>query len=166
MRIAFLKDHPAHVETVSRWIFDEWDHVTVADLDAEIRIVRDRLNDDRVPLSLVALDGTECAGTVSIYTYDLDSRRDLTPWLAALYVRPDRRDRGIGGALVDRTIAVARGLGIGTLYLHTETAAGFYRRRGWRFLFPTVNDRGERTEVFDMDLPTRRQEPEPAPGQR
>lgn len=152
MEIEFLKDRPEHVETVARWIFDEWDHVTVADMDAEIGIVRGRLNNDRVPLSLVALEGGECTGTVSIYTYDLDSRRDLSPWLAALYVRPDRRNRGIGGALVERTVSVARGLGIRVLYLHTETAAPYYRRKGWRRLFAAVNDRGEQTEVFNLDL--------------
>lgn len=152
MRVESLKSHPEHVETVARWIYDEWDHVTVGGMEAERELVRARLNEDRVPIALIALDGRECIGTVSLYESDLSSRPDLTPWLAALYVREDRRNTGVGSALVERIVEVARRIGIPRLYLHTETAPRYYERKGWRLLFATINDRNERTEVFDLVL--------------
>ncbi len=152
MRVDYLSGHPEHVETVARWIYDEWTHVTDPDFQAEVRRVRGRLHDDRVPMTLVALDGQECVGTVSLFEHDLPSRRDLTPWLAALYVREDRRNTGVGSALVERVVKEARRLGIQRLYLHTETAPRYYARKGWRRLFATINDRNESTEVFDLAL--------------
>lgn len=152
LRIEFLKNHPEHVLTVARWIYDEWDHVTAANLDEVVDATLARMNDDRVPLTLVALRGDACVGTVGLWESDLSSRPELSPWLAALYVHPAARNEGVGGALIDALVSTARGLGIGRLYLHTETASGYYRRRGWRFLLRTRNDRGEETEVFDLSL--------------
>ncbi len=152
IRVDFLRNHPELGHTVARWIFDEWDHVTVRNLEAEELLVQSRLHNDRVPLALVALEGEACVGTVSLYETDLGSRPDLSPWLASLYVHPDHRNRGVGRALVAEVIVVARGLGIGRLYLHTETASAYYQRMGWRFLFGTRNDRNEETEVFCLDL--------------
>jgi GNAT superfamily N-acetyltransferase len=150
--IDFLKNHPKHVETVSRWIYDEWDHKSDMDLDAVILKMRSCLNDDRIPLTLVAIEDGKPLGTVSIYEDDLNSRPDLRPWLASLFVHPDHRNKGVGSALMEQLIAIAKGLEIVRLYLHTETASEYYRRKGWRFLFNTINDRGEETEVFAMDL--------------
>jgi len=150
--IDFLSNRPQHLLTVSRWIHDEWTHVTDPDLQSQVRATQSWLNDDGLPLCLVALEGEQCVGTVSIFTDDLHSRQDLTPWLAALYVDAAHRNRGIGGALIERLLEVARGLGVRRLYLHTETASAYYRRKGWRFLFRTVNDRGEESDVFDLEL--------------
>ena len=150
--IDYLKHFPQHVETVSRWIYDEWTRVTRPNLASQIEETTRWLNDDGVPTCLIALEGSECVGTVSLFEDDLPSRPDLWPWFAALYVDPAKRGRGIGGALHDEIVATARGFGIRRLYLHTETAADFYRGRNWRFLFATVNDRGEDTEVFTLDL--------------
>ena len=149
--VDYLKNHPRLAETVSRWIYDEWGHLTEPDPTTQIAKTRTRLNDDRIPLALVAMEGEECVGTVSLYVDDLRSRLDLTPWLAALYVAAGHRNRGIGGLLISRVLEVARGLGVRRLYLHTETAEEYYRRKGWRFLFRTVNDRGEDSAVMTLD---------------
>jgi GNAT superfamily N-acetyltransferase len=152
VEVAFLKHQPRHLMTVARWIHEEWTRAGGIDLDTQAHAMQGWLNDDRIPLCLVATDGDLCVGTVSIFVHDLVSRQDLTPWLAALYVDAAHRDRGIGGALVGRLVEVAGGLGIRKLYLHTETASGYYRRKGWRFLFRTVNDFNEGSDVFDLDL--------------
>jgi predicted N-acetyltransferase YhbS len=152
LEIAALKSRPEHLQTVARWIYDEWEHVTERDLGAVVARIAARMNDDRIPLTLVALSGGECVGTVGLWEGDLLSRPDLTPWLAALYVAPAHRGRGVGGALIDAVLATARRLGVSRLYLHTETASGYYRGKGWRSLFCSVNDRNEETEVFDFVL--------------
>ncbi len=155
LKIDFLKNHPQHLLTVARWLYDEWDHVTAADLDEVVDAILDRMNDDRVPLTLIALRGGECVGTVGLWEGDLSSRPDLSPWLAALYVHPAARSEGVGSALIEALVSTARSLGIGRLYLHTETAAAYYRRKGWRFLFRTLNDRNEETAVFDLSIAQR-----------
>lgn len=63
---------------------------------------------------------------------DPNPRPDLTPWLAALYVVPDFRRRGIGAALVKATEDHARKVGTATLHLYTSEAERFYAGLGWQ----------------------------------
>ena len=150
--VDFLKNHPHLVDTVAQWIFDEWGHLTEPDPSIQLAKTRRRLSDDTIPLCLVALKGEQCVGTVSLYVDDLHARPDLTPWLAALYVDPNQRNQGVGSLLINRVLEVARGLGVHRLYLHTETAEEYYRRKEWRSLFRTVNDRGQDTVVMTLNL--------------
>ena len=62
---------------------------------------------------------------------DPNPRPDLTPWLAALYVAPEYRKRGIGEALIKAIEDHARAVGTQTLYLYTSEAEAFYARLGW-----------------------------------
>lgn len=152
LTLAYLKYHPQHATTITRWIYDEWCSREGMTFEDVLQRTLGCANDDRIPLTLVALDGDACVGTVSLFVADLGARPDLTPWLAALYVAPTHRNQGVGSALLERLLVIARRLGVKRLYLHTETAAPFYARRGWQFLFHAVNDRGEPTEVFVKEL--------------
>ncbi|MEZ5137959.1 MAG: GNAT family N-acetyltransferase [Acidimicrobiales bacterium] len=50
----------------------------------------------------------------------------------ALYVVPEARDQGIGGALLDAMVAHAREIGLQYLGVHpSERSVPFYRRRGF-----------------------------------
>ncbi|UCH83730.1 MAG: GNAT family N-acetyltransferase [Candidatus Latescibacterota bacterium] len=51
--------------------------------------------------------------------------------LRSVAVTPDRRGAGIGARLVRDRLDWARSQGISTVYLLTETAAGFFRRFGF-----------------------------------
>ena len=74
---------------------------------------------------------TAPAGTASLAHDDLDSRPDLTPWLAGVYVPPTLRGRGHASALVRHVEGFARAAGVGTLWLYTWTAAPLYAGLGW-----------------------------------
>lgn len=54
------------------------------------------------------------------------------PWLAAVWVRPSVRRRGIGGEIVAHVRQRAAVLGIERLFLYTEDMADWYASRGWR----------------------------------
>jgi GNAT superfamily N-acetyltransferase len=64
----------------------------------------------------------------------MDTRPDLSPWLAALFVIPSHRGRGIGTALIRRCEREAWSVGANRLYLHTTTAQDLYERLGWATL--------------------------------
>ena len=70
-------------------------------------------------------------GTASLTPDDLETRPDLTPWLASVFVLAEYRRAGVGAALVEAVVAHARKLGVETLYLFTEDRADFYERLGW-----------------------------------
>lgn len=128
--ISHLFEHPEHLPTVAEWIWRAWwqdrPGQSAATLAARLEQACDP---DRIPLSLVALVGGAPVGTVNLVENDSESRPDLTPWLAALWVQPAHRGRGIGSELVRAVVREAARLGVGRLYLGADIP-GFYARLG------------------------------------
>lgn len=136
LTLSYLADCPEHLPTVAAWVYGEWgDHMppgfTVEDL---ARTFRGHLQRERIPLTLIAFWDRQPVGSASIYVHDLEVRPELTPWLAAVYVAPAYRRRGIGSALVQAVEAAAQGLHIQRLYLFTPDQEHFYARLGWSVL--------------------------------
>ncbi len=135
MLINYLADYPQYLSTVAGWVFDEWGWElpgsTLESIRAEFSLY---LNHDRIPLTMLALVETQPVGTASIFLHDMDTRMDLTPWLAAVYVLPEFRGQGIGSQLVRAIEGAALRLQLGRLYLFTPDRAPFYARLGWSVL--------------------------------
>jgi GNAT superfamily N-acetyltransferase len=101
--------------------------------------------------SFVLLDDDRPVGTASLSHDDLASRRDLTPWLAGVYVEPPYRGRGHGSALVRRVEAFALAASVPTLWLYTWTAEPLYARLGWQRV-GLETDRGQEVVLMSRDL--------------
>ncbi|MCK6549896.1 GNAT family N-acetyltransferase [Myxococcota bacterium] len=84
-----------------------------------------------LPRTLVAVDGDDVLGSVSLVADDLPTHPELGPWLASLFVVEAARGRGVGRALVAGIIEEARGLGLTELSLFTESAEGLFARFGF-----------------------------------
>lgn len=128
--IDHLMDHAEHTRLIAEWIYSEFwrgrDRYTAGDLE---RLLKDAIDRDRIPLSLIALVDGKPAGTVNLIANDDPSRQHIGPWLAALLVAPEYRRRGIGARLVKAIIAEARRLGFQEVFLGADTPA-FYERLG------------------------------------
>lgn len=128
--IDHLFEHPQHVPLVARWIHGAFwagaGGYSVADLEG---LLREACDPARIPLSRLALVDGEPAGTVNLIDCDDLSRSELHPWLAALYVGPSFRGRGVGSILVRQLQRDATVLGYDGMYLGTD-APGFYARLG------------------------------------
>lgn len=150
--IDFLKNCPEFAPAVADWLFSQWGHLHPgASIDSVRESVLSRLNDSRIPLSLVAISDGNPVGTASIYLHDMESRPELSPWLAAVFVRTDMRKQGIGGALVQAIEQQAIEQGIATLYLFTPDKRGFYQRMNWQFREETEY-RGEQVTIMAKDF--------------
>ena len=148
IRIADLFETPSHVATVAKWIFDEfWADRNGYTMEQLIDLLKDASRPDQMPLSLLAWVEHEPAGTVNLIENDDAERRHLRPWVAALFVRPDNRRRGVGSALVRSLLDRANRLSIPVVYLGTENPQ-FYERIG-----ATVHERVTESFVV-MELAT------------
>jgi GNAT superfamily N-acetyltransferase len=112
--------------------------------------LQENLNTEPLPIALVAHHGAEFLGTASVIAYDLEERPQLTPWVAAAWVEPHARSRGVGGALVERAARDCFALGMARAYLCARPdLTGFYERLGWIAIERDVGERG--LTVFIQD---------------
>jgi predicted N-acetyltransferase YhbS len=133
MNIVYLADHKEVIPMLAQWFYKEWAYLhpdrTLADVE---RFIGERANTDKIPVTLVAFEGQELLGTVCLKAHDMDTRLDLTPWLAGLYVSAPRRRQGTGARLVSAIEEKAYELGVKRLYLYTPESETFYSRLGWQ----------------------------------
>jgi GNAT superfamily N-acetyltransferase len=152
--IAYLGDRPEFLEQLARLSWKEWQEIYEQrdqTLEHCLKNYRERMNNDRLPLTLVALHRNELAGMVSLKFHDMDTRPDLDPWLGGLLVLPEWRNRGIGTMLTHRAVNEARRLNISRLYLWTPSAEQLYRKLGWQVVERT-NYFGKEAVVMQLDL--------------
>lgn len=149
IEIDFLKKHPAKINEVSTMIFKEFVEKTGSSKKFEdvVNYISNEM-DTTFPITLVAFENGECIGTVSIFENDLKIREKYKPWLASLYTKPEYRGRSVGKALIDKTIEIVKELGFNELYLRTEDASDYYRKRGWIYVETVSDEKYEKIDVF------------------
>jgi predicted N-acetyltransferase YhbS len=80
---------------------------------------------------VIAIEGHEPVGVARLVESDLESRPDLKPWLASVFVPGHKRNQGIGTTLCSEVVEIAKRCGFSRLYLFTPDRAPFYERQGW-----------------------------------
>ena len=145
MQIGYLADHPKFIPTLARWHQQEWAYLRPGDsLEARTARLRKCCGHCEIPTVVIAFTGGTLLGSAMLIAHDMDTRMELSPWLAGVFVDPGRQCRGIGAALVQRVIHDAIVLGVQRLYLYTPSADQFYSRRGWLLV--------EHTRYRDTDV--------------
>ena len=128
--ICHLFEAPGNRPVVAGWIYEAFwfgqDGYTPEFFETRLTEAKDP---DNIPLSLLALDQGEPAGTVNLIVNDDPERPHLTPWLAALYVDPPFRGRGHAVNLSRRLLQEAARLDCPAVYLGTHIP-DFYNRFG------------------------------------
>ncbi len=84
--------------------------------------------EENLPYFLVADDAGEVVGVVGM------EWSGTSVMLRSLAVSTNRRKSGIASALVDRALEEVRKAGGNRVYLLTNTAEGFMKRRGFRII--------------------------------
>jgi GNAT superfamily N-acetyltransferase len=102
-----LGRQPQLVPVLTAWHVPEFDPGGDTDRWLEAHAREARMSG--CPCAWVAFVDEAPVGSVSLIEHNMDTRRELTPWLAALFVLPSHRGRGIGTALG----ATMRGGGLG-----------------------------------------------------
>ncbi|MBD3896560.1 GNAT family N-acetyltransferase [Halomonas sp. ML-15] len=136
-----------YLATVAGWTHAAWGHLhpgkTLADA---IQQLRGECGAGGVPSVFVAMHDGVPVGTASLVVDDMSDRRDLSPWLASVFVLPEWRGRGIASSLVRRVEAEARDAGIALFYLYTPDQQALYARLGWQ----PVEERDYRGEAVTI----------------
>lgn len=152
MNILNLKEEPRHLSVLAQWHHKQWAYLNPeASLEKRIARMRACLNDALIPGIFIAKEGEQLLGSAAIVEHDMDTHRELTPWLASVFVAPAYRRRGVGTALVRHVMQQAQAAGIPVLYLFTPDQEAFYRKLGWQTL-GRESYRGHDVTIMQLQL--------------
>jgi predicted N-acetyltransferase YhbS len=138
VKIDLLAGHKEAIPVLADWYHSEWAFLYPGRTAQDFRrMIGRRTHGDRLPLALIAYQGKELVGTVSLKSRDMGSPKNLSPWLTSLYVKESFRHRGIGSRLVSAVEDKTGELGMRKLYLYTVGLEPYYEKLGWRILEQT-----------------------------
>lgn len=133
-----LRHRPDFAPAVADRVWRAWWEPKGSPLGPIADFVRGAAEGVSIPSALVAHDGDGYLGSALLIASDLDSRPQYAPWVAAVWVEPVHRRRGVGAALVGAGAALAGRMGFAPAYLCAlPRHHGFYRALGRR---PVVAD--------------------------
>ena len=153
--VGLLADYPHLVAEVGHMRWREWGRPPEpTDLEFWVSVTGDEAGRISLPVSWVGVDGDgQAAGAVGLAEFDIDERRDRSPWVTGMIVRPDQRRQGIGRLLLATLTDWARGRGTLQVWVATggEAAVSFYNDCGWKAV-ETFTRGSEETTVLTRHL--------------
>ena len=84
-------------------------------------------------ISAIGLYDNELVGFISLFKYDGDERKDLTPWYATMYVKKEYRGLGYPKILNDAILNQAKRLGYNRVYLKSDLI-NYYEKFGAKYI--------------------------------
>jgi GNAT superfamily N-acetyltransferase len=149
--VHLLADRPDLMAAVGDMRWREWRlHSGREERSWWVEVTRREAGRDALPVTFVAVDARgEAVGAVGLGEFDLEERRDRSPWVLGMIVRADRRGEGIGQALLARLDSFLAERGDTRAWVATgDRAVGFYQRCGWRVEERLRQDSGSQTVVL------------------
>ena len=131
MEIFDLKDKQEFIYEVMELELLEWSDEVV---DKEDRISKkiDKYNkfvNENNFCKLILVDDDKLIGFISLFPFDGDEEKELTPWYATMFVKKEYRGKGYSKLLNDAILDVARNRGFKEVYLKTELI-NYYEKFG------------------------------------
>lgn len=137
MNIVSIKDTRKYLEEYIKLCSLEWG-TPKSKKELDIRTNK-RVNeilsgtDDKLISVLGLIDNNKLLGFISLFKFDGEERKDLTPWYATMYVKKEYRGKGYSRKLSDAIVKEAKKLGYAKVYLKSELS-NYYEKFGARYI--------------------------------
>lgn len=152
LRICDIKDNKEYLEEVAVLTQKEWGTKNLSNEEFKLKVAKKiekitSLLDRRDYCKLLLLDDDALVGFTSIFPTDGESRQDLTPWYATMYVKSEYRGRGYSKLLNDAILKEAKQRGFDRIYLKSELV-NYYEKFGAKYMEDLSN--GEKLYYIDL----------------
>lgn len=132
MEIFDLKDKKEFWYEVMKLELLEWSDKEIDDIDESVNKKIDKYN-KYVNLidfcKLILVDKDDLIGFISLFPYDCEEEKDLSPWYATMFVKKEYRGKGYSKLLNDAILEEAKKRGFKEVYLKTELI-NYYEKFG------------------------------------
>ncbi|WP_416150117.1 GNAT family N-acetyltransferase [Salipaludibacillus sp. HK11] len=149
MQIVELKDRNSLFEEAIQVFWKEWGNENNYQFYEDCMIHSCSVPSE-IPKFYVAIEEGEIIGTYALLRNDLNSRQDLCPWLACLFVKDKYRGRKIGSKLLQHSLREAKKKGYDKLYLSTDLD-GYYEKYGWKNSGIVYGVSGEYIKLYEKE---------------
>lgn len=105
------------------------------------------LNEDKVISILGLISNNELIGFISLFKYDGNERKNLTPWYATMYIKKEYRGNGYSKILNNSILSEAKSLGYNKVYLKSSLN-DYYEKFGAKYIEKLNN--GEKLYYIDL----------------
>lgn len=149
MNIINIKNNNEYLEEYIKLCSLEWgESKTSSELEEYVHKKKyEILNTNKVISILGLIENDDLIGFISLFKYDGDERKDLSPWYATMYVKDKYREKGYSKILNDALLNEAKSLGYTKLYLKSNLI-NYYEKFGAKYI-ETLNN-GENLYYIDI----------------
>lgn len=105
------------------------------------------LEEDKVISILGLLNNDKLIGFISLFKYDGDEMKNLTPWYATMYVKKEYRNKGYSKILNDAILNEAKKKGFDRIYLKSNLV-NYYEKFGAKYIKTLSN----KEKLYYIDL--------------
>jgi N-acetylglutamate synthase-like GNAT family acetyltransferase len=145
-----IREHPEMQKDAVQYFWKQWGSQSNYNFYRDC-IERSCDTQSDIPRFYLALENNKIIGSYALLRSDLNSRQDLYPWFACLYVEPEYRGKNIGGQLQNHAVDQARLKGYEYLYLCTDLT-GYYEKTNWRFIDKAYSIFDDETKIYANEL--------------
>jgi len=157
LKIYPLSERKTLYPILAYWSYNNWYLKRNVPFKLVLQEYKRRAELEALPCSFIAFWGELPVGMISIKETDMLRRQELSPWLSALYVSPEYRERGVGTELIRAVLNFCSYKGFKRTFLFIDSRfmdelEKFYGTRGWIFLDEDTDSDGNRTKILFHEL--------------
>lgn len=152
LKIYNIKDKLEYIKEIAILTQEEWGEkgLSTDEFDNKVnkKIEKIKSNlDNKLYCKLILLDDDKLVGFISMFPYDGEERKELTPWCATMYVKKEYRKNGYSKILNDAILKEAKNRGFSKIYLKSELK-NYYEKFGAKYI-DTLNN-GEKLYYIEL----------------
>ena len=148
--IELLADHPYLISAVGEIRWREWGHPPEPErLEWWVEVSAREAGREELPVTWVAIDARgQAVGAVGLGRFDIEERRDRSPWVLGMIVEEPYRNMGIGGELMKALESWASRRYSQAWVATGGRAVDFYQKCGWELAEIFQRSSGESASIL------------------
>lgn len=135
-----------HIE-FAEYVKDKWPNVQKVVLP---KIDESLSAEDGLPLTFLLLKNDKIIGFYQLIEQEYIIRKDLSPWIAPLFIDENERGQGLGSVLLEHARKMVGQLGYTKVYITTDHIR-YYEKYGFREIGLDNFEWGRPTKIYEHD---------------